>query len=102
MSFFWSSTAAIRFEIMLIHEISVDLISRPGSFQAAMLPPSLYSHLKCVGKDMIVVLNKVDLVPLPVAIAWKHSLLEAYPGIRSEQCLNISRWRQRQVLSCSG
>ena len=53
-----------------------------------MLPPSLYSHLKAAGKDMIVVLNKVDLVPLPVAIAWKHSLLEAYPGIRRVHCLN--------------
>lgn len=51
-------------------------------YPAAMCPPSLYSHLKSAGKDMIVVLNKVDLVPLPVAIAWKHSLLEAYPGIR--------------------
>ena len=54
-------------------------------FQAAMFPPALYSHLKSAGKDMIVVLNKVDLVPLPVAIAWKHSLLEAHPGIRRVQ-----------------
>ena len=47
-----------------------------------MFPPSLYSHLRAAGKDMLVVLNKVDLVPLSVAVAWKHSLLEAYPGIR--------------------
>ena len=58
-------------------------------FQAAMFPPALYSHLKAAGKDMIVVLNKVDLVPLPVVIAWKHSLLEAYPGIRRVLCYRI-------------
>ena len=51
-----------------------------------MFPPALYSHLKSAGKDMIVVLNKVDLVPLPVAIAWKRSLLEAYTEIRRVQC----------------
>jgi ribosome biogenesis GTPase A len=50
-------------------------------YPAAMLPPSLYEHLRSLGKDMLVVLNKVDLVPLALALAWKQSLLEEYPDL---------------------
>lgn len=47
-----------------------------------MFPPSLYTYVRSLGKDMIVVLNKVDLVPPSLAIAWKHALIDKYPELQ--------------------
>ena len=51
-------------------------------YPAAMFPPSLYTYITSRNKDMIVVLNKVDLVPMSLAVAWKHKFLESYPRLR--------------------
>lgn len=51
-------------------------------FPALMLPPSLYKYVsKTLRKALVVVLNKIDLVPSSVVVAWKHYLKEKYPGI---------------------
>ena len=43
--------------------------------------PSLYSHVvKERGKSLVLVLNKSDLVPASVAIAWKHYFTRNFPG----------------------
>ena len=37
-----------------------------------MFPPSLYRYVtKTLGKHLILVLNKVDLIPAALALAWK-------------------------------
>ncbi|XP_044731870.1 guanine nucleotide-binding protein-like 1 [Chrysoperla carnea] len=52
-------------------------------FAAAMFPPSLYDYVtNTLKKDMILILNKIDLVPAPVVVAWKHYLHNKYPDLR--------------------
>ncbi|CAH4033027.1 unnamed protein product [Pieris brassicae] len=52
-------------------------------FAGMMFPPSLYEFVvKEEKKDMILVLNKIDLVPPVVVAAWKRFLTAAYPGLR--------------------
>ncbi|XP_038220304.1 guanine nucleotide-binding protein-like 1 [Zerene cesonia] len=52
-------------------------------FAGMMFPPSLYEYVvKDQGKDMILVLNKIDLVPAPVVAAWKEYLTSTCPGLR--------------------
>ncbi|XP_050548276.1 guanine nucleotide-binding protein-like 1, partial [Daktulosphaira vitifoliae] len=43
------------------------------------IPPYLFTYvLRTLKKSLIIILNKVDLVPSPVALAWKHKLVETY------------------------
>ncbi|CAK1592486.1 unnamed protein product [Parnassius mnemosyne] len=52
-------------------------------FAGMMFPPSLYEYVvNEQKKDMILVLNKIDLVPASVVAAWKAYLTERYPGLR--------------------
>ncbi|KAK3088227.1 hypothetical protein FSP39_016369 [Pinctada imbricata] len=45
--------------------------------------PVLYSYVtERLHKHVIVVLNKIDLVPASVVTAWKHYLLEKYPYLK--------------------
>lgn len=46
-----------------------------------MFPPRLYDYVRDCGKDMILVLNKIDLVPSEVTVAWKSYFKERYPSI---------------------
>ncbi|KAJ6633333.1 Guanine nucleotide-binding protein-like 1 [Pseudolycoriella hygida] len=46
-------------------------------------PPSLFEYVKgTLNKDMILVLNKIDLVPSHIVLAWKHYFEQKYPKIR--------------------
>lgn len=46
-------------------------------------PPSLFEYVKgTLNKDMILVLNKIDLVPSHIVLAWKHYFEQKYPDIR--------------------
>uniref|UniRef100_A0A1A9X0T7 Guanine nucleotide-binding protein-like 1 n=1 Tax=Glossina brevipalpis TaxID=37001 RepID=A0A1A9X0T7_9MUSC len=50
--------------------------------QALMFPPSLYKHLVTdVGKKVILVLNKVDLVAPEIVIAWRQYFLTTYHSL---------------------
>lgn len=52
-------------------------------FPAVMFPPSLYTYVtKDLGKDFILVLNKVDLAPAPLVCAWKNYFEEKYPLLK--------------------
>ncbi|XP_067944024.1 guanine nucleotide-binding protein-like 1 [Watersipora subatra] len=45
--------------------------------------PELYKYVTSVlGKEVIVILNKCDIVPPSVAIAWKNYLLEEFPKLK--------------------
>jgi len=58
------------------------LIVADVRFTGLLIPPSVYKYVNNLGKSMIAVLNKVDLVPASVVVAWKKYLEENYPGIR--------------------
>lgn len=48
-----------------------------------MFPPSLYTHIvEEVGKEIILVLNKIDLAPAELVIAWKYYFKSKFPSIR--------------------
>lgn len=48
-----------------------------------MFPPALYHYVNAdLGKQMILVLNKIDLVPPELVLAWKSYFTEKYPDIK--------------------
>lgn len=48
-----------------------------------MFPPSLFEYVKkTLKKHMILVMNKIDLVPSHIVLAWKHYFEEKYKDIR--------------------
>ncbi|KAJ8704828.1 hypothetical protein PYW08_012148 [Mythimna loreyi] len=51
-------------------------------YAGMMFPPSLYSYIREQRKDMILVLNKIDLVSASVVAAWKEYLTAAYPELK--------------------
>ncbi|KAI5637170.1 50S ribosome-binding GTPase domain-containing protein [Phthorimaea operculella] len=52
-------------------------------FAGMMFPPSLYEYVvKDQGKDMILVMNKIDLVPASVVAAWKEYFLKKCPELK--------------------
>ncbi|CAG9764541.1 unnamed protein product [Ceutorhynchus assimilis] len=52
-------------------------------FPAVMFPPSLYSYVtNTLNKDFILVLNKIDLCPPPLVVAWKKYFEEKYPLLK--------------------
>lgn len=47
-----------------------------------MFPPSLYDYIvNNLRKDMILVLNKVDLAPAELVVAWKEYFVSKYPKL---------------------
>ncbi|XP_044758099.1 guanine nucleotide-binding protein-like 1 [Coccinella septempunctata] len=51
-------------------------------FSNLMFPPSLYEYVtKELKKDFILVINKIDLAPAPLVVAWKSYFQEMYPDI---------------------
>ncbi|XP_046401008.1 guanine nucleotide-binding protein-like 1 [Ischnura elegans] len=52
-------------------------------FAPLMFPPSLYKYVnEVLKKEMILVLNKIDLAPAPLVVAWKHYFKQKYPDLR--------------------
>ncbi|XP_026747874.1 guanine nucleotide-binding protein-like 1 [Trichoplusia ni] len=51
-------------------------------YAGMMFPPSLYTYIQEQKKDMILVLNKIDLVPASVVAAWKEYLTASYPALK--------------------
>ncbi len=51
-------------------------------FPTAMFPLSLYRSVVVDSRrDMVLVLNKVDLIPAALALAWKDKLEKSFPGL---------------------
>ena len=52
------------------------------AFQAFHFSPALVSHVTNeLKKHVIVVLNKIDLAPPALVVAWKHYLTSRFPAI---------------------
>lgn len=52
-------------------------------FTALMFPPSLYHHVtQNLNKDMVLVLNKVDLAPPELVAGWSEYMRSRYPKLR--------------------
>lgn len=50
--------------------------------QTLMFPPSLFEYVtQDLKKNMILVMNKVDLVESKVVLAWKKYFAEVYPEV---------------------
>lgn len=47
-----------------------------------MFPPALYDHVADIGKEMILVLNKCDLVTPEIVCAWRDHFISRYPRLR--------------------
>lgn len=48
-----------------------------------MFPPSLYQYVvNELKKDMILVLNKIDLAPAPLVVAWHHYFKKHFPSLQ--------------------
>lgn len=51
-------------------------------YPVLMFPPYLYKHVtKDLGKDMILVLNKIDLAPAALVVAWREYFKIRYPKL---------------------
>lgn len=50
-------------------------------YPTLMFPPSLYNYVRELGKDMILVLNKIDLATPETVVAWRCYFKEKYPNI---------------------
>ncbi|XP_043278283.1 guanine nucleotide-binding protein-like 1 [Venturia canescens] len=52
-------------------------------FPVLMFPPYLYNYVTNeLGKEMILVLNKIDLAPAPLVLAWREYFKSQYPKLR--------------------
>lgn len=51
-------------------------------FPTLMFPPSLYHYVTDIGKSMILVINKVDLVEAEVVLGWKRYFEEHYKDMK--------------------
>ena len=51
-------------------------------FPALHFSPAFYKHCsEFLGKEIILVLNKIDMVPTSVVIAWKHYFMRRFPNL---------------------
>ncbi|XP_043498490.1 guanine nucleotide-binding protein-like 1 isoform X2 [Polistes fuscatus] len=51
-------------------------------FAPLMFPPYLYKYIKEeLGKDMILILNKIDLAPPALTLAWRNYFSKLYPEL---------------------
>ncbi|CAH0698190.1 unnamed protein product [Spodoptera exigua] len=68
-------------------------------YAGMMFPPSLYTYIQEQNKDMILVLNKIDLVPSSVVAGWKQYLTTAYPALRVLYFTSCPSYNLRGVTS---
>lgn len=71
-------------QLWRVLEISdVVLIITDARFPNLMFPPSVYDYVtKDLGKEMILVLNKIDLVPANLVLAWKKYFRSKYSNLK--------------------
>ncbi|XP_023336867.1 guanine nucleotide-binding protein-like 1 [Eurytemora carolleeae] len=65
----------------VLEKSDILLIILDVRYAAATFPPSLYNYILSKGKQLIVVLNKIDLIPSPLVAAWKNYFTTTYPGV---------------------
>jgi len=66
----------------VLERSDIMLLVVDARYPAAMFPPSLYRYVtKTLGKHLILVLNKVDLIPAALALAWKDYFVSKFPNL---------------------
>lgn len=75
-------------------------------FPALHFSPTLYKHCQENDKDMILVLNKIDLVPTAQVVAWKTYFEEKFPDLHvllfsSSKQIKFRRGKQQAKLGKS-
>ena len=50
-------------------------------YATTTFPPSLYHYIVSLGKTLVLVLNKIDLVPAELSAAWKEYFQLKYPQV---------------------
>uniref|UniRef100_A0A8D8XEB5 Guanine nucleotide-binding protein-like 1 n=1 Tax=Cacopsylla melanoneura TaxID=428564 RepID=A0A8D8XEB5_9HEMI len=70
-------------QLWRVMEISdIILIIIDVRYPCLMFPPALYEYVtRKLGKDMILVMNKVDLAPAPLVLAWKEYFQTKFPKL---------------------
>lgn len=69
------------FVVVLVSIIIIIII--PVNTQVLQFPPALYHYITDkLHKQVILVLNKVDLCPSPLVIAWKHYMMSQFPDLQ--------------------
>lgn len=51
-------------------------------YATATFPPSLYDYIVAQGKTLILVLNKIDLIPPSLSAAWKDYFTSKFPQLK--------------------
>lgn len=71
--------------------------------QSLLFPPSLYEYVtKTLNKHMILVLNKIDLVPTHVVVAWRSYFEEKYKNIHVIMFTSYPSYNLRMVSDRAG
>ena len=81
LSFFELNLETWRQLWRVIEKSDILLLVVDARYPAAMFPPSLYEYVMSQNKHFILVLNKVDLIPGSLAIAWKEYFKKRFPEI---------------------
>ncbi|XP_017780176.1 PREDICTED: guanine nucleotide-binding protein-like 1 [Nicrophorus vespilloides] len=83
MSFFELNLETWRQLWRVLEMSDVILIIVDIRFPALMFPPSLYNYVtKTLNKQMILVMNKIDLAPTPLVVAWRNYFIKNYPQLK--------------------
>lgn len=71
-------------QLWRVLEISdIILVIVDARYPSLLFPPALFEYVtQTLSKHMILVLNKIDLVPSHIVLAWKHYFEEKYKDIR--------------------
>jgi len=82
MSYFELNLETWRQLWRVLERSDILLLVVDARYPTAMFPPSLYNYVvrECQ-KNLILVLNKVDLIPASLALAWKDYFIEKFPGL---------------------
>ena len=81
LSFFELNLETWRQLWRVIEKSDILLLVVDARYPTAMFPPSLYSYVISLKKHFMVVLNKVDLIPAGLALAWKDYFQRRFPDI---------------------
>jgi ribosome biogenesis GTPase A len=81
---YWELNLETWRQLWRVLELSdIVLVIVDARFPTLMFPPSLYHFVKNeLNKNMIICLNKIDLVEASVVLAWKKYFEEKYPSIK--------------------
>lgn len=70
-------------------------------FPALMFPPYLYNYVtRELRKEMILILNKIDLAPAPLVLAWREYFKSRYPELKILYFTSFPAYNLRRNTAC--